>query len=152
MQEHPVLDVLSATNHGGQAALFVCLVKLIITISKNQVTCRTLNLHVSRNAKTVYTCSLIAASENHIYALYRVARDRISGLKAVSMQRNRTTYRPTGYCPILDICSPFEKRALFQSIRFIYTQILAATIVNNAQHGARLLTQMKTHRLRRYTV
>ena len=72
MQEHPVLDVLSATNHGGQAVLFVCLVKLIITISKNQVTCMTLNLHVSRNAKTVYTCSLIAASENHIYAYHYI--------------------------------------------------------------------------------
>ena len=76
MQEHPVLDVLSATNHGGQAALFVCLVKLLITMSKNQVTCMTLNLHVSRNAKTVVQLLHLK--------IYRVARDRISGLKAVS--------------------------------------------------------------------
>ena len=31
MQEHPVLDVLSATNHGGQAALLVCFVMLCET-------------------------------------------------------------------------------------------------------------------------
>ena len=61
MQEHPVLDVLSATNHGGQAALFVCLVKLLITMSKNQVTCMTLKL--TRVTKCQNSSS-IAASEN----------------------------------------------------------------------------------------
>ena len=104
MQEHPVLDVLPATNHGGQAALFVCLVKLIITISKNQVTCMTLNLHVSRNAKTVVESLHLKITP------HRVARDRISGLKAIYrinaavIAKPRTTYR---YCPILDICSSF---------------------------------------------
>ena len=55
MQEHPVLDVLSATNHGGQAALFVCFVKLdILRIrSKNQVTCMTLKMLVPQTVTTV---------------------------------------------------------------------------------------------------
>lgn len=55
MQEHPVLDVLSATNHGGQAALFVCFVKLdILRIrSKNKVTCMTLKILVPQIVTTV---------------------------------------------------------------------------------------------------
>ena len=55
MQEHPVLDVLSATNHGGQAAMFVCFVKLdILRIrSKNKVTCMTLKILVPQIVTTV---------------------------------------------------------------------------------------------------
>ena len=54
MQEHPVLDVLSATNHGGQAALFVCFMKLdILRMSKNQVTCMTLKILVPQIVTTV---------------------------------------------------------------------------------------------------
>ena len=54
MQEHPVLDVLAATNHGGQAALFVCFVKLdILRMSKNQATRMTLKILVPQIVTTV---------------------------------------------------------------------------------------------------
>ena len=53
MQEHPVLDVLAATKHGGQAALFVCFVKLDMKMSKDQVICMTLKILVPQTVKTV---------------------------------------------------------------------------------------------------
>ena len=121
MQEHAVLDVLSATNHAWWAGSAVCLPSETANNHEQEPS----YLHDSKLTRVTkcQNSSLIAASENYICTIPGCARQDIrfeSGVNAeVIAKPDDVSSNSLLHAQFWIYTVPFEKRALFQSIRFM---------------------------------